>query len=53
MNFQDLPCIRTVEPADILRNYARIKQDVQDIFISVLDKISRDPALTGLIVRKQ
>ncbi|REA63437.1 conjugal transfer protein TraG [Dyadobacter luteus] len=48
-----IPEIRKVDQVMIQRNYNQIKQDVQDIIASEMERLSGDPALVRLIIRKQ
>ncbi|MCE7043827.1 conjugal transfer protein MobC [Dyadobacter sp. CY312] len=51
-SYQPIPVVRTVDQAMIQRNYNQIKQDVQDIIASEMERLSEDPALAGLIIKK-
>jgi len=51
-SYEDIPLIRKLENAMVQRNYFQIKQDVQDIVQSELDRIVNDPALIHLLLRK-
>jgi hypothetical protein len=51
-SYQPIPVIRTVDQAMIQRNYNQIKQDVQDIIDSEMERLSNDPALARLIIKK-
>jgi hypothetical protein len=50
--FLQIPEIRKVDQVMIQRNYSQIKQDVQDIISSEMERLSGDPALEGLIIKK-
>ena len=47
-----IPEIRKVDQVMIQRNYTQIKQDVQDIIASEMERLNGDPALASLIVKK-
>lgn len=47
-----IPVIRTVDQAMIQRNYVQIKQDIQDIISSEMERLGSDPSLAGLIIKK-
>lgn len=51
-SYQPIPVIRTVDEAMIQRNYNQIKQDVQDIIASEMERLREDPALARLIIKK-
>jgi hypothetical protein len=51
-SYQPIPVIRTVDQAMIQRNYNQIKQDVQDIIASEMERLREDPALARLIIKK-
>jgi hypothetical protein len=51
-SYQPIPIIRTVDQAMIQRNYSQIKQDVQDIIASEMERLREDPSLARLIIRK-
>lgn len=50
--YENIPEIRKVDNAIIQRNYQQIKQEVQDIIESELEKIMNDPARENMVVRK-
>jgi hypothetical protein len=47
-----IPEIRKVDQVMIQRSYSQIKQDVQDIIDSEMERLSGDPALVRLIIKK-
>ncbi len=51
-NFRDIPAIRKLDNAMVQRNYLQIKQDVQDIIQSEMERVLSDPGLAHLIIRK-
>lgn len=50
--YQEIPAVRQLDNSMIQRNYLQIKQDVQDIIESEMERVSTDPALTHLMIRK-
>jgi hypothetical protein len=50
--FLPIPEIRKVDQLMIQRNYNQIKQDVQDIIDTEMERLSSDPALARLIIKK-
>jgi hypothetical protein len=51
-NFQPLPVIKQVDAAIIQRNFIQIKEDIENLKIAELDRISSDPALAAFVVSK-
>ncbi len=51
-NYKPLPVIRTVNSSMVQRNYLQIKQDVEDLVSSEMERMMGDPGLVGLVVRK-
>ncbi|HMI63691.1 MAG TPA: hypothetical protein VK518_22400 [Puia sp.] len=51
-NFKPLPIIKQVDAVIIQRNFLQIKQDIENLKISEMDRILNDPALSGLVVSK-
>lgn len=51
-NFRDIPSIRKLDNAMIQRNYLQIKQDVQDIIQSEMERVLSDPGLGHLVIKK-
>ncbi len=51
-NYQDIPVIRKIDISVIQRNYLQIKQDVQNIIHSEMERLLNDPGLSHLVVRK-
>lgn len=47
-----IPVIRTVNSRMVQKNYLQIKQDVQDIVRSEVQRMMGDPALAHLVIRK-
>ncbi|EHQ25578.1 conjugal transfer protein MobC [Mucilaginibacter paludis] len=50
--YKPIPMVRKLENAIVQRNYFQIKQDVQQIILSEMERLLSDPALTHLIIRK-
>jgi len=51
-NYKEIPVIRKLDNAMVQRNYLQIKQDVQDIINSEMERVLSDPGLSHLILRK-
>ncbi len=51
--YQDIKTIRNLDNKAVQRNYLKIKQDVQDIVQSEMERILNDPALSHLAVIKK
>jgi hypothetical protein len=51
-SYKDIEVIRKQDNTMVQRNYLQIKQDVQDIIQSEMDRLLNDPGLTHLVVRK-
>lgn len=47
-----IPVIRTVNSSMVQKNYLQIKQEVQDIVRSEVQRMMGDPALAHLVIRK-
>ena len=50
--YKDIQVIRKLDNTMVQRNYLQIKQDVQDIIQSEMERLLNDPGLTHLVVRK-
>jgi hypothetical protein len=50
--YKDIQVIRKLDNTMVQRNYLQIKQDVQDIIQSEMERMLNDPGLNHLIVRK-
>ncbi len=50
--YKEISVIRKLDQAMVQRNYLQIKQDVQDIIQSEMERVLNDPALSHLIIRK-
>ena len=51
-SYKDIQVIRKLDNTMVQRNYLQIKQDVQDIIHSEMERLLNDPGLTHLVVRK-
>ncbi|MFW0739911.1 hypothetical protein [Flavobacterium sp. T12S277] len=51
-NYKDIPIIRKVDNTMVKRNYLQIKQDVEDIIHSEMDRLFHDPKLVYFIIKK-
>lgn len=51
-NYKNIEVIRRLDSNMIQQNYFRIKQDIQDIIQSELERLLNDPGLAHLIVKK-
>lgn len=52
-NYKDIPVIRKLDSTIVQRNYFQIKQDVQDIINSEMERIMNDPGLSHLVIKKE
>lgn len=51
-NYLDIEVIRKLDSGMVQRNYFQIKQDIQDIIQSEMERLLNDPGLSHLVVRK-
>ncbi|MDT0678726.1 conjugal transfer protein MobC [Autumnicola musiva] len=51
-NYRDIEVIRKLDSGMVQRNYFQIKQDIQDIIQSEMERLLNDPGLSHLVVRK-
>ena len=51
-SYKDIQVIRKLDNTMVQRNYLQIKQDVQDIIQSEMERLLNDPGLSHLVVRK-
>ena len=51
-NYKEIPPVRKLDNAMIQRNYLQIKQDIQDINHSEMERLLNDPALSYLVIKK-
>ncbi len=52
-SYKEIPVIRKVDNAIVQRNYLQIKQDVQDIINTEMERIIGDQGLKHLVVKKE
>ncbi len=50
--YKEIPVIRKLDNSMVQRNYLQIKQDVQDIIESEMERVIHDPALSHLVINK-
>ena len=51
-SYKEIPIIRKLDNAMVQRNYLQIKQDVQDIIQSEMERVLSDPGLSHLVIKK-
>tara|TARA_R110000868_G_scaffold134651_2_gene346821 strand:+ start:36526 stop:38514 length:1989 start_codon:yes stop_codon:yes gene_type:complete len=51
-NYKDIEIIRKLDSGMVQRNYFQIKQDIQDIIQSEMERLLNDPGLRHLVVKK-
>lgn len=51
-NYKEIPIVRKLDNSMIQRNYNQIKQDVQDIIQTEMERILSDPGLAALVIKK-
>jgi hypothetical protein len=51
-NYIDIAVIRKLDNTMVQRNYLQIKQDIQDIIHSEMERLLNDPALNYLVIKK-
>ncbi|HEU4790819.1 MAG TPA: conjugal transfer protein MobC [Flavobacterium sp.] len=51
-NYVDIAVIRKLDNVMVQRNYLQIKQDIQDIIHSEMERLLNDPGLVYLVVKK-
>lgn len=51
-NYREIPMVRKLDSSMIQRNYLQIKQDVQDIIQTEMERLLSDPASRHLVVKK-
>ncbi len=52
VSYKSIPMIREISQEEILSNYDQIKEDVQTVVITVMQKIINDPSLHYLVAKK-
>ncbi|PSK90860.1 conjugal transfer protein MobC [Taibaiella chishuiensis] len=50
--YKPIPIIRKVDNAMVQRNYIQIREDVQDLVSSEIERMNNDPALQHLVINK-
>lgn len=50
--YEEIKPVRKIDPLMVQRNYMQVKQDVQDIIHSEMERLLADPALSYLVIRK-
>lgn len=50
--YRDIEPVRKIDQQAIQRNYEQVKQDIQEIIQSEMERLLSDPALAHLVVRK-
>jgi len=51
-SYEDIEVIRKIDNTIVQRNYLQIKQDVQDISHSEMERLLNNPALSHLVIKK-
>lgn len=51
-SYEDIPVIRKIDNSMVQRNYLQIKQDIQDIVNSEMERMLSDPSLSYLVLKK-
>jgi hypothetical protein len=51
-DYKDIEIIRKLDSTMVQRNYLQIKQDVQDIIQSEMERLLNDPGLSHLVIKK-
>ncbi len=51
-DYKDIEVIRKLDNGMVQRNYLQIKQDIQDIIQSEMERLLSDPSLKHLVIRK-
>ena len=51
-NYKEIEVIRKLDNSMVQRNYFQIKQDIQDIIQSEMERLMNDPGLAHLVVKK-
>jgi len=50
--YKDIEAVRKIDSSMVQRNYEQVKQDIQDIIQTEMERLLADPALAHLVVRK-
>ncbi len=51
-NYKEIAVIRKLDNSTVQRNYLQVKQDIQDIIHSEMERLLNDPGLAYLVVKK-
>lgn len=51
-NYKDIAVIRKIDTAMVQRNYLQVKQDIQEIMQSEIERLLHDPSLAYLVFKK-
>lgn len=51
-SYEEIEAIRKIDPSMVQRNYHQVKQDIENIIQSEMERLLNDPGLTYLIIRK-
>jgi len=51
-NYKEIAVIRKIDTAMVQRNYLQIKQDIQEIMQSEIERLLHDPGLAYLVLKK-
>jgi hypothetical protein len=51
-DYKQIPVVRLLDDAVVFRNYAQIRQEIQSLTESEIEKIISDPALQHLLIKK-
>lgn len=51
-SYRPIPEVRNITPSMVQGNYMQIKQDIEDIIHSEMERLLSDPALQHLVIRK-
>ena len=51
-NYKNIEVVRKLDSTLVQRNYLQIKQDIQDIIQSEMEKLLNDPGLSHLVIKK-
>ncbi len=51
-SYKDIEVIRKLPSGMVQRNYLQIKQDIQDIIQSEMERVLKDPAMSHLMIKK-
>ncbi|GAC1310606.1 MAG: conjugal transfer protein MobC [Mucilaginibacter sp.] len=51
-SYKEIPIVRKIDNAIVQRNYTQIRQDVQDLIQSEMERLLSDPSLMHLIIKK-